>query len=57
MSNVGGIECTKKAMLCGVLQSIVPDEALVWSDALKMKKCKEMLLSLQRRLALRVISA
>lgn len=43
-------------LLRGVVQSNVLDGAPVWSDAVKIKKYKRMLLSLQRRCLLRVIS-
>lgn len=44
-------------MLCRVVHSIVLYEASVWSMALRMNKYSKILLSLQRRCALRMISA
>lgn len=55
MTNVGEARCTERVMMYGVVHSKVLYVALVWS-LLEMKKYKEMLFSLQRRCALRIIS-
>lgn len=55
--STGGPRPAKTIMLCGVIQSIATYEAPVWASIMRMKKYRGMMVSLQRRGALRVIPA
>lgn len=57
MPNVGGPGPAKRMVLGGVVQSVMLYGAPVWGAALVMKKYRQMLISVQRKAALRVISA
>ena len=57
MPNVGGPGSSKRRSMGGVINSIILYGAPIWCGALKYAKYTEMLLRVQRRMALRVCSS
>ena len=57
MPNVGGPRSSKRKIIAGVVNSIVLYGAPIWEGALRHRKYREMLLRVQRRVALRVTMA
>lgn len=55
MPNIRGPRDSKRAMFCGVVQSIALYVPQVWIPAMKMEKYRRILFPLQRRGALKVI--
>lgn len=56
LPNVGGPSDSKRAVLCGVIHSIVLYAAPVWQEALRVKCREKLLLGIQRKALLRVAS-
>ncbi|KAJ8928007.1 hypothetical protein NQ314_019473 [Rhamnusium bicolor] len=56
LPNVGGPSGPKRAILCGVIQSVVLYGAPVWYQAINVLKYKKMLLGIQRKALLRIAS-
>ena len=57
MPNVGGPRASKRRVICGAVTSILLYGAPIWGAVIGMERYRGMLLSAQRKLALRVGSA
>ena len=57
MPNVGGPRSSKRRVIGGVINSIILYGAPIWCSAMKIQKYRNMLLQLQRKMALWITSA
>ena len=57
MPNIGGPPSSKRRVLCGAVGSIIMYAAPVWGGVMAKEKYRQMLLWVQRKLALRISSA
>lgn len=57
LPNIGGPSEIKRRLLVGVVQSIILYAAPIWVEAIRIKKYEKTLLSTQRKILMRVISA
>lgn len=57
LPNIGGPTEIKRRLLVGVVQSIILYTAPIWSNAIRIKKYEDLLISTQRKILLRAICA